>query len=102
MLTGSAPNRHSACLASAVDRCFILLPRDLRWSALFTLLEAQMITGKTAVSLVARGGTTDSAISPVHNVVDAPPPHARLPGNLVSFGVRYRHPRALNKLHVLV
>src|SRR5215813_6920288 len=89
MLTGSAPKRHSACLASAVERCFRLLPRDLRWSALSTLLEAQMITGKTAVSLVARGGTTDCAVSPVHNVFDAPPPHARLPGNLVSSGVRF-------------
>jgi len=45
-----------------------------------------MITGKTAVSLVARGGTTDCAVSPVHSVFDAPPPHARLPGNLVSSG----------------
>src|SRR5215813_10678204 len=72
MLTGSAPKRHSACLASAVERCFRLLPRDLRWSALSTPLEAQMITGKTAVSLVARGGT-DCAVSPVHNVFDAPP-----------------------------
>jgi hypothetical protein len=35
-----------------------------------------MITGKTAVSLVARGGTTGWAVSPVHNVFDAPPPHA--------------------------
>src|SRR5262245_2913429 len=84
MLTGSAPKRHSACLASAVERCFRLLPRDLRWSALSTLLEAQMITGKTAVSLVARGGAT--AVAPVHNVFDTPPPHARLPGNLVSSG----------------
>ena len=67
--------------------CFRLLPRDLRWSALSTRLEAQMITGKIAVSLVARGGTTDCAVSPVHNVFDAPPPHARLPGNLVSSGV---------------
>src|SRR5262245_17359085 len=58
MLTGSAPKRHSPCLASAVERCFRLLPRDLGWSALSTLLEAQMITWKTAVSLVARGGTT--------------------------------------------
>jgi hypothetical protein len=86
MLTGSAPKRHSACLASAVERCFRLLPRDLRWSALSTLLEAQMITGRTAVSLMARGGTTDCAVSPVHNVFDAPPPHARLPGNLVGSG----------------
>ena len=88
MLTGSAPKRHSACLTSAVERCFRLLPRDLRWSALSTLLEAQMITRKTAISLVARGGTTDCAVSPVHNVFDAPPPHARLPGNLVSSGVK--------------
>src|SRR5262245_1871463 len=86
MLTGSAPKRHSACLASAVERCFRLLPRDLRWSALSTLLEAQMITGKTAVSLVARGGTTDCAVSRVHNGFDAPQPHALLPCNLVSSG----------------
>jgi len=46
-----------------------------------------MFTGKTAVSLVARGGTTDCAVSPVHNVFDARPPHALLPGNLVSSGV---------------
>lgn len=69
--------------------CFRLLPRDLRWSALSTLLEAQMITGKTAVSLMARGGTKDCAVSPVHNVFHAPPPHARLPGNLVSSGVNH-------------
>src|SRR5262245_43716864 len=92
MLTGSAPKRHSACLASAVERCFRLLPRDLRWSALSTLLEAQMITGKTAVSLVARGGTTDCAVSPVHNVFDAPPPHARLPGTWSAPG-QARSPR---------